>query len=198
MAPGSTAVLPAPPPPWAEAPPTMEGPDVIVPLRWPEESARRDQLAAAAVPRLLVVSAGASPPKAWAIDEDWILAEAPTAERGHREATLRRRLDQRIQPPRWRVVGVTLDNDGLVRREGRWVALSGLEVRLVAVLLAERGRCVSRARLLEAGWPGQQRDDRAVDGAVRRARAKLAVLGVEIHGITGAGYLLEVGTAPAA
>ena len=42
--------------------------------------------------------------------------------------------------------------------------------------------------------PGEAREDRAVDGAVRRARTKLRDLGVEIHGITGVGYLLEVGT----
>lgn len=196
MASGCVDVLSPPTTASAALPPRAAAQDVIVALRWPEESARRDQLAAAGIPRLLLVSAGATPPSVWALDEDWILASAPAAERGHREATLRRRLDRRAEPPRRPTVGVAIDDDGLVRREGRWVALSELEVRLIAVLLAARGRCVSRDRLLEVGWPGQERDDRAVDGVVRRARAKLAALGVEIHGITGAGYLLEVGAAP--
>ena len=169
--------------------------ELIVPLHWPEEAARREQLAMAGVPRLLLVSAGATPPTTWGVDEDWISVDTPDAERLDRETTLRCRLELR-RAPTTPTVGVTLDEDGLVRRAGRWVALSDLETRLVGLLLAAAGRCVSRAQLLDAGWPDQEREDRAVDGAVRRARTKLRDLGVEIHGITGVGYLLEVGGAP--
>ena len=166
-----------------------------MPLQWPEEADRREQMAMAGVPRLLLVSPGATPPAVWGVDEDWISVEAPASERADREMTLRRRLLLR-RDPRTPPVGVVLDADGLVRRAGRWVALSELETRLVGLLLAAAGRGVSRAQLLDAGWPGQEREDRAVDGAVRRARTKLRDLGVEIHGITGVGYLLEVGGAP--
>ena len=108
---------------------------------------------------------------------------------------MRRRLDlvARPAPPR---AAVALDEDGLVRRHGRWVALTDLEVRLVRPLLRANGRCLSRTALLEAGWSGEERHERAVDGVIRRVRSKLRPLGVEIHGITGAGYLLEVGAAP--
>ncbi len=166
-----------------------------MPLQWPEEADRREQLAMAGVPRLLLVSPGATPPAVWGVDEDWVSVEAPASERDDREMTLRRRLELR-RGPTTPTAGLVLDDDGLVRRAGRWVALSELETRLVGLLLAAAGRCVSRAQLLDAGWPGQEREDRAVDGAVRRARAKLRDLGVEIHGITGVGYLLEVGGAP--
>ena len=169
--------------------------DVIVPLQWPEEADRREQLALAGVPRLLLVSHGARPPGVWGVDEDWISVDAPAAERSDRETTLRRRLELRGSPTS-PTVGVVLDEDGLVRRAGRWVALSEIETRLVGLLLAAAGKCVSRAQLLDAGWPGEEREGRAVDGAVRRARTKLRVLGVEIHGITGVGYLLEVGGTP--
>jgi Transcriptional regulatory protein, C terminal len=163
----------------------------VVALRWPEDAARRVQLAAAGVPRLLLVSPGATPPRRWAVDEDWVAAGASVEERGQREATVRRRLELLADPPRRDRCGVVVDADGLVRREGRWVALSDLEVRLVRPLLDAAGRCVSRAELLAAGWPGEVRPDRSVDGAIRRVRAKLRPLGVRIHGITGTGYLLE-------
>lgn len=172
-------------------------PGVIVPLRWPDQARRRNQLADAGVPRLLLVAAGVSPPSCWALDEDWVAEDADPAERAHRERTLRHRLSGGPVPTPRAVPGVFVDEDGLVRRDGRWVALSALEAALVRPLLAERGRCVGRPALAAAAWPGQDREDRAVDGAVRRLRAKLHPLGVEIHGITGAGYLLEVvGPAP--
>ncbi len=163
----------------------------VVALRWPEEAVRREQLATVGIPRLLLVARGAAPPQRWAVDEDWVAAEAPAEERAQREATVRRRLEQLAQPPRRARCSVIVDDDGLVRREERWVALSELETRLLRPLLAAAGRCVSRGDLLAAGWPGEVRHDRSVDGAIRRVRAKLRPLGVRIHGITGAGYLLE-------
>ena len=171
-------------------------PPVIIPLRWPEEAARRHELAAAGIPRLLVVAPGSAPPSTWEVDEDWIASGAPPEERAHREATLRRRLDLVAEPSPHVLCGVVVDDDGLARRDGLWVALSELEVRLVAPLLAATGHCVARSALLAAGWPGEDRPARSVDGAIRRLRAKLRPLGVRIHGITGAGYLLEVGPSP--
>jgi len=171
-------------------------PSVIVALRWPEESVRRDHLAAAGIPRLLLISPGASPPPVWAVDEDWLSADASLEDRAYREATLRRRLELVTDPAPPVVAGMVVDEDGLARRHGRWVALTDLEVRLVRPLVAANAHCVSRAELLEAAWPGEERRDRAVDGAIRRVRTKLRPLGAQIHGITGVGYLLEVGAAP--
>ncbi|MET0149033.1 MAG: winged helix-turn-helix domain-containing protein [Acidimicrobiales bacterium] len=169
---------------------------VIVILRWPEESDRRCDLAAAGIPRLLLVSPDSAPPPVWAVDEDWLSIDAPLEDRAHREATLRRRMDLVTSPAPPPVTTIVVDGDGLARRHGRWVALTELEVRLVRPLLAADGHCVSRADLLEAAWPGEERRDRAVDGAIRRLRTKLRPLGAQIHGITGVGYLLEVGAAP--
>lgn len=171
-------------------------PPVVIPVHWPEEANRRRELAAAGIPRLLLVAPGAAPPSEWEVDEDWIALGATSDEQAHREATIRRRLALVAEPPAGPHCGVAVDEDGLARRDGLWVALSELEVRLVRPLLVESGHCVSRARLLDAGWPGEARMSRAVDGAIRRLRAKLRPLGVRIHGITGAGYLLEVGPSP--
>jgi hypothetical protein len=171
-------------------------PPVIVPVRWPEEADRRQELADGGIPRLLLVAAGAAPPTHWAVDEDWISETAPRDERAHRERTLRQRLALLEAPTVGSGPAVAMDEDGLVRRGGRWVALSELEVRLLGPLLANAGHCVSRVTLLEAGWPGEERSSRSVDGGIRRLRAKLRGLGVLVHGITGVGYLLEVGPNP--
>ena len=175
-----------------------EPPPTVVPVQWPDEATRREELAAAGVPRLLLVAPGARPPASWSVDEDWIQADAASEERAHREATLRRRLDLVADPPPRPHCGLVVDEDGLARRDGRWVALSDLEVRLLQALLRRPGRCIPRPELLAAAWPGEARPDRAVDGAIRRVRAKVAPLGVRIHGITGVGYLLEVASGPAA
>jgi hypothetical protein len=171
-------------------------PPVIVPVRWPEEDARRRELADSGIPRLLLVASGSPPPADWAVDEDWISEAAPPDERAHRERTLRQRLALVDAPQTDSGSGVAVDEDGLVRRGGRWVALSELELRLLQTLLEHAGRCVSRAVLLEAGWPGEERPARSVDGAIRRLRIKLRDLDVVVHGVTGVGYLLEVGPNP--
>jgi hypothetical protein len=168
----------------------------IVSLRWPAEADRRRELAAEGIPRLLLVAPGARPPSPWELDEDWIAEDAPLEDRRHRERTLRQRLALVARPGAEVDHGLVVDDDGLVRRGGRWVALTDLELRLVRPLVAAPGRCVSRAVLLEAGWPGEARATRIVDGAIRRLRAKLRPLDVAVHGITGVGYLLEVGAGP--
>lgn len=45
--------------------------DIVV-LRWPEEEAAVERLAAAGVPRLLLVEAGADPPAGGDCREDWL------------------------------------------------------------------------------------------------------------------------------
>lgn len=76
-----------------------------MPLQWPEEADRREQLAMAGVPRLLLVSPGATPPAVWGVDEDWVSVEAPASERDDREMTLRRRLELRRGDRKSRRVG---------------------------------------------------------------------------------------------
>jgi DNA-binding response OmpR family regulator len=148
------------------------------------------------VARLLIVAPDAGPPPTWDLDEDWVHLTDDPADRAHREAALRRRMALAgACRPRPRVA---VDDDDLAHRAGRWVALSPTEAAVVRALAAREGRAVPRAELATAAWAAEVRDDRAVDGVVRRARAKLAVLGVAIHGVSGVGYLLHVGPPPAA
>lgn len=152
-------------------------------VRWPSEAERRDELAERGVPRLLLVEPGAVPPDEWDDDEDWIRIPADPVDLHHRAEALRRF-----------VVGeptVVLDDDGLLRRGERWVALAPVEAALVETLLERWAELVRRPDLEAAAWPQGGVDGRALDRAVTRVRSKVAPLGLRISCVTACGYLLE-------
>lgn len=161
-------------------------------LRWPEEEATRRRLAAARVPRLLLIGEGEAPPLALDELEDWVRYPLDAAELGVRCETLQERA--RLVAPR--PTGLVLD-DGVLRNGDRWIALPPLESRLFAALLEQSGAVVHRAALTDAGWPkGAPADDRAVDGVVKRLRRRVTPLGVRIHTVAGSGFLLDHVSAP--
>ena len=158
--------------------------DVVL-VRWPSERVERDRLAAAGVPRMLLVAAGATPPEGWDPREDWIRTPADPVDLHHRIEALRRT----VAPP----AAVHLDEGGLLWRGGHWVALAPVEQALVARLLEPPGRLVGRRELLRAAWPEQDVEERALDRGVARLRRKLDHLGVRVHTVRGCGHLLQVG-----
>jgi DNA-binding response OmpR family regulator len=87
-------------------------------------------------------------------------------------------------------------SDGLVQADGRAVAVSLRELRLLVALLERRDRIVSREELYRLAWGRALRDgDRSVDVYVHKLRSKLeeAVPGQRfIHTHFGFGYRLSV------
>jgi hypothetical protein len=163
------------------------GPGVAL-VRWPEEEPARRRLAASRLPRLLLVDRGVTPPVVVDELEDWVRFPLDADEIGARSRVLADRARD-VSP---RPVGLVLDADGMLHHGSRWVALAPLEGRVLAELLACPGQVVSRAALCGAGWRGAApADPQAVDGVVRRLRRRLAPLGVGIHTVSGAGYLLD-------
>lgn len=78
-----------------------------------------------------------------------------------------------------------------VLSEGREVALTPTEFRLLAVLLARPGEAVRRRELVRAGWPhGAIVRENTLDAYVARIRRKLKQLGdaPEIRTVHGVGY----------
>jgi hypothetical protein len=162
-------------------------PDVAL-VRWPQDEATRRRLAAARLPRLLLVDRDQPPPPHADELEDWVRFPLDPDELAVRTSTLADRA--RDVPPR--PLALDLDADGVLHVDGRWVALPLLEARLLAQLLEHPGEVVRRRRLLGATWPtATPADDRAVDGLVRRLRRRIGPLGVRIHTVTGLGYLLD-------
>jgi hypothetical protein len=164
-------------------------PDDVTTVRWPSEAHRRVALAAAHRACLLLVEADEHPPPAWGDLEDWAREGADPVELFVRCERLRRRAVEHLPP--------VVDDDGLVWRRGRWVALTPVELRGFAPLLARPGHGVGRAELLASIAPGTDVDDhRTVDRVMRRLRTRLAPLGLTIHAVRGAGFLLQLGPLP--
>ena len=75
-------------------------------------------------------------------------------------------------------------------RGGRAVELSRTEQRLLRLLVENRGRVLTRARLLDAVWDGGSFvDENALSVAMRRLRAKLT--DPPVRTVYGVGYLWE-------
>jgi two-component system OmpR family response regulator len=152
--------------------------DLDVPVvSWPSEAGRRDDLAQQGRARLLVVEGRHDPPQTWDALEDWVRAGVDPVEVYVRRERLRRQQAQRAP--------AVLDEDGLLRRGDRWVAVS------------RAGDPVSRAELLAAVLPGAVTDDRrALDRIVRRVRVRVAPLGMTVQVVRGFGFVLETGLLP--
>jgi DNA-binding response OmpR family regulator len=157
-------------------------------LRWPEDDPSRRRMAAARLPRLLLIEPGEVPPHAVDELEDWIRFPLDSDELALRSRTLEARAGS-VTP---RATGLVLDADGLLHRDGRWVALPWLEARLFALLLHHPGAVVRREVLARAAWPERApADGRAVDGVIKRLRRRVGPLGVTIHTVAGSGFLVD-------
>lgn len=162
-----------------------ESPDHDVALvAWPEEAARRAELAAVGRPRLLMVAPEAAPPITWDHLEDWVRVPVDPRELDARRGALahRRGAGQPL---------LELDGDGIVRTGDRWVAIPPVEARVLAALLHRRGEVVPRSSLVAAGWPHGTSDPRILDGRIKLLRRRLARLGVRIHTVRGVGFVLD-------
>jgi hypothetical protein len=163
--------------------------DDVAVLRWPAEAARRDELVHLGRARLMIVAAGKLPPVAPDGLEDWIRVGADPVEVYVRKERLRRR--QAARAP------AVLDGDGLLRRGPHWVALTRREVPAATTLLARPGALVARSDLFDAAYPEVVRDERRLlDTLMRRFHRRILPLGLALHTVRAAGFLLEVGELP--
>src|SRR5688500_3214383 len=157
----------------------------VVFVRWPQEGDRRDRLAIAQVPRLLLLDAGVQPPEPIACLEDWVRLPAEDGDIRARITAIARRSALHAEPT------PELDTDGVLRYGPRWVPLPPVEARLVAALLERFGAVVSRETLAEAGWPEGAPGRNALDVHVLRLRRRIAPVQLAIRTVRSRGYLLE-------
>jgi len=82
--------------------------------------------------------------------------------------------------------------DGKAHRvwvDGELVALTPLEMKLLTILHARRGRVQSRGALLDAVWEASpENNTRTVDTHVKRLREKLGPAGAYVETVRGIGY----------
>jgi hypothetical protein len=151
-------------------------------VAWPEEAVRSAEVARAGQPQLLLVAPDAAPPPDWDRLTDWIRLPADERDVTARMTALQRRVTA-AGPP-------TLDEFDVLRRGGRWTALSPIEARIVQLLLANFGGVVPR-RDLDAIWANGM-PGRSLDVRLTKLRERIAGLGLHIHTVRNQGLLLEV------
>jgi DNA-binding response OmpR family regulator len=162
-------------------------------VRWPADARRLAGLREAGRPRLLVIATGADPPPVTDPLEDWVREPPDPRDVRLRRATLAARAAGRDGQADERP---DLDDDGVLRYRGRWVALPPVDARLVGALLHRYGAVVHRDVLAEACWPGRGADRSLLDTHVLRLRRRIGPLGLAVRTVRMRGYLLQDATRP--
>ncbi len=162
-------------------------------LRWPEEEGRRTRISREGAPRLLLVADGEAPPAVADCLEDWIRVPAAEEEVRARVDALSVRSQAHLTGGRdaYHPAEPLLDDFGVLRMNGSWVALPPLEARLAAALLERIGTVTSREVLIRAGWPTAPPGRNALDVHVLRLRRRLLPVGLAIRTVRSRGYLME-------
>jgi DNA-binding response OmpR family regulator len=156
-------------------------------VAWPRERERRQELAAAGRPRLLLVESASAPPVTADDLEDWVRLPAPPDDVEARVLGLLRRVEAReAGRPR-------IDHQGVLRHGDTWVALPPVEARLARTMLGRLGAVVSRAALERSGWPDGTPARNTLDVHVHRLRRRLTDVSLKVRTVRARGYLLEIG-----
>jgi DNA-binding response OmpR family regulator len=86
-----------------------------------------------------------------------------------------------------------LDDDGLLRFGGRWVALTPVQARVVALLLDRFGDTVTTYdELRSAAWGATARSPQALATLVKRLRRRIEPIGLDVLTVRLRGYVLDV------
>lgn len=162
-------------------------------VHWPEEEALRSQLEQLGTPRLLLVAADAHPPATPDPLEDWVRLPSSEQDVAARARSLALRasaidVEQSATPE--------LDDNGVLRTETGWVALSDVEARLVSAFLDRLQLVVDRGSLLKAGWPDQEVSRNLLDVYLHKLRPRVESVGLQISTVRKRGYVLEYAEQP--
>jgi DNA-binding winged helix-turn-helix (wHTH) protein len=168
--------------------PTFVGMHVEL-VRWPSEEARLTKIREVGAARLVLVAEGIAPPLTTDVLEDWIRLPATDDDIRCRVRVLEDRLVTTVAEPQL----PELDENGLLRMNGRWVPLPPVEQRLTAALLDRYRAVVSREAMARAGWPDGLPGRNVLDVHIVRLRRRLGPLGLVIRTVRSRGYLLEPG-----
>jgi two-component system OmpR family response regulator len=152
-------------------------------LRWPAEELAIERCRAMAVPRLLMVEGSMSPPSCVDALEDWVRLPVDPEDLRVRRAMLLARAAASAP---------TVDADGILRVQGRCLALPPAVAPMARALAGSYRRLVRRQDLIDVVWPGTGLPSRnALDLRVLRLRRRIQPLGLLVRTVWGQGYLLD-------
>jgi DNA-binding response OmpR family regulator len=158
--------------------------DAVRLVRWPEESDLLAQLRAEHAPRLLLVTPPAPAPSVDQCEEDWVRLPAEDGDVRARVEALAARW-ARHRP------GPQAGSDGRLCYDGRWIALSPIELRLAAALAERFGEVVDSERLARAAWPAEPTNEGALRVHLTRLRRRLRTLQLNVQNVRGRGYIMD-------
>jgi Transcriptional regulatory protein, C terminal len=154
-------------------------------LTWPDQESRRQQLAVAGVPRLLLLERGHPPPSDLDRLEDWIWVPAD-----ERDVFARLR-HLAVRSTRSRLVlGDLTVAGGLLRVGGHRLRLPPVEAAILDRLASPPESLHTRGELAEAAWGDDTHTRRSLDSRILVLRRRLAPLGLEIRAVRGRGFVL--------
>jgi DNA-binding winged helix-turn-helix (wHTH) protein len=155
--------------------------DVVL-LRWPDEVAWRDELAAVRRARLILVAAGATPPVSADPLEDWMWESGGETELALRAEALARRV-RAAQP--------VVDALGVLHVGAEWCSFSPHELPVARALVRQFGQVVPRSALLRAGWGDEPVRQEALNLVVHRIRQRVGRLGISVTSLRLRGFVMH-------
>ena len=159
-------------------------------IHWPRDRQRREALAKAGVPRVLLVPEGEVPPTRIGVGEDWIRVPADERDLYARARRVSRHMAQATAER------AVVDAGGVLRRGPQSVTLSVAEAEVMTALLEAPGTVVGRAALEQVVWPDGAPSSRSLDALVYRLRRRVAPLGLVVAASRGRGFLVDGGAPP--
>ena len=162
-------------------------------MHWPSERSRREQLRASGRPRLLLLNGKDPAPAPSDVLEDWIRVPADRADVRARIEALVARANQGLvarandaQP-----FEPSIDDAGSLCSGPHRIALPPIEASIVAELIRQSGKVVSRTDLISAVWPNEPPDRNVLDVHLVRLRRRVAEADLRVRTIRSRGLLLE-------
>jgi hypothetical protein len=158
--------------------------DVAI-LRWPEDDALRVGLAALGRPRILLVDDGIAPPEPVDHLEDWLRWPPDPDELAVRSRSVSRRALPVEHAP-------VVDEDGLLRRGERWIAVSDAQLPVVHLLVDHLDRVV-RFDTIVAAYAANGGSDHgpSVRTMLSRLDARVRPLGLGLRSVRRRGVVLH-------
>jgi len=152
-------------------------------LRYPTEQLRREEFARSGIPVVLLLDGVQAPAVLHPLEACVSRQVEPIELR-----TVMRNLERRARTVHGGTV--TIDEDAVLRHDGRWVALPPGEVDLAALLIAHFGDVVPSADLERATGREIPPNSSYLRVRMRRLRAHLGSVGLDLRSVPNRGYAL--------